>query len=346
MKIVKKIALLSVVALFLSVGSFAQDIHLSQFDAAPLFYNPALSGNIGENGTGRIIMNYKSQWSTYNTFLVSYDQVINNFKVLGGFLAAGVMINTDYAGETSYGNTQLKLIPAFHRGFDKFFLSAGVDVIMNFNTIDESDIILPDDLNGTDPSNQYTLENSTDFYADLDIGIDLGFYIQEARNPLNFGITANRVLGSGGTFIGDSPNFQRYSFNANTILDITPVIALKPSFILQFQEKYNEINFGTYLRFNTQKLTKTVKNIYIGGWYRWDDSAIAGIAFDFPGFTKDHLINLGISYDITVGDYYNSSKWDNTSSVGKNSFEISLKYIFKKGKFTFTPGGIINEPVM
>jgi len=55
---------------------YSQDIHLSQFDAAPLFYNPALSGQIGESGQKRIILNYKSQWRTYNTILASYDQVI------------------------------------------------------------------------------------------------------------------------------------------------------------------------------------------------------------------------------------------------------------------------------
>ncbi|MBQ4215187.1 MAG: type IX secretion system membrane protein PorP/SprF, partial [Bacteroidales bacterium] len=53
-------------------SAMAQDTHFSQFDAAPLYYNPALAGvNECHN---RIYTNYKGQWNTYSTFLASYDQ--------------------------------------------------------------------------------------------------------------------------------------------------------------------------------------------------------------------------------------------------------------------------------
>lgn len=328
--------------LLFSSNIYSQDLHLSQFDASPLFYNPALAGKIEEQGLGRIILNYKSQWRTYNTFLISYDQLIQGVDILGGKIGAGVMINTDYAGETSYGNTQLKIIPAFHKDLGKFWFSTGVDVILNFNNFSNGDVELRTDYGDTNPD--YTLPESKNFFADLDWGFNVGTQIQQ-KYPINLGFTFNRILGTGGGIVEQNDNYRRYSINANTIFDIAENIALKPSFIFQDQKTFIEMNFGTFVRFNLESRTKAIRNAYIGGWCRWDDAFIAGVAFDFPGFTKNDAINLGISYDFTLGDFKDSNSWSPTGS-GKDSFEISLKYIFKKNDFTFTPGGIINEPVM
>ncbi|MBK8805387.1 MAG: PorP/SprF family type IX secretion system membrane protein [Bacteroidales bacterium] len=342
-KILKGIIVVILAAVFISKIS-AQDIHLSQFDAAPLFYNPALAGKIEEQGIGRVILNYKSQWRTYNTFMLSYDQLFTGVNILGGKLGAGVMINGDFAGENSYGNTQLKIIPAYHKDFGNFWFSTGVDVILNYNSLSTKDIIFEGDITNT--GSEYTLPTNKNFYVDLDWGFNIGTQIQK-KYPINLGITLNRLLGNGGGFVEDTTNYRRFSVNANTIFDVATNVALKPSFIMQMQKEYREMNFGTFVRFNFENRSKTIKRAYLGAWYRWDDAIIAGIAFDLPGFSKNDLINIGISWDFTVSQYSDSRKWNKAmNNVGKDSFEFSLKYIFKKGIFNYTPGGIINEPVM
>jgi len=87
------------------------------------------------------------------------------------------MINGDYAGETTYGNTQLKIIPAYHKSMfnDKMIFSTGVDVILDFMSAG-SDLKPACYYDGTCPD--YELADSKDFYADLDFGINLGFFVQ------------------------------------------------------------------------------------------------------------------------------------------------------------------------
>ena len=71
----------------------AQDTHFSQFDAAPLYYNPALAGvNECHN---RIYTNYKGQWRTYNTFLMSYDQHLEKVQLFGGSIGLGALVVAD-----------------------------------------------------------------------------------------------------------------------------------------------------------------------------------------------------------------------------------------------------------
>src|ERR1041385_5654159 len=57
----------------------AQDFHLSQYDAATQYMNPALTGMyLGELGDYKIYTDYRSQWKTistrpYSTMYVAYD---------------------------------------------------------------------------------------------------------------------------------------------------------------------------------------------------------------------------------------------------------------------------------
>lgn len=336
MRVVFKSLLSLLFIVMLTSKVCAQDIMLSQFDAAPLYYNPALAGKIEEQGIGRVIFNGRSQWSTYNTFLLSYDQLIPDLEILGGKIGVGGMINADYAGETSYGNTQFKLIPAFHKSVGNFWFSTGFDIIFNYNSfnVDEAKTKEPLDL-----------AKESQFYADLDWGINVATQIQQ-KYPLNAGFTFSRILGSGGSLIGEEENYRRFSLNTNAIVDVASQIALKPSMIFQCQKEYLELNFGSYVRFDITAYTKAVKNVYLGCWHRVNDALIFGLAFDFPGFTKNDAINFGISYDFTVGEYRESNFWNTSNNVSKDGVEISIKYIFKKNDFVFKPGGIINEPVM
>ena len=58
----------------------AQDAHLSMYDAAPLFLNPAMTGVF--QGDWRVHGQYRTQWKAvnfkpYNSALISFDK---NYK--------------------------------------------------------------------------------------------------------------------------------------------------------------------------------------------------------------------------------------------------------------------------
>ena len=74
--------LLLVTGLLLNVNGIAQDYHLSHYDAAPLYLNPALTGMSKDiRGDYRITSDFRSQWKSlgikqYKTFYVGYDMPI------------------------------------------------------------------------------------------------------------------------------------------------------------------------------------------------------------------------------------------------------------------------------
>lgn len=344
----RKIAIGLSVSLMMSAQTvFSQDVHFSQFDAAPLYFNPALSGLLECNN--RFISNFKGQWSTYNSFMLSYDRPLPAFSLAGGDFGIGALVNADYAGETTYGNTMLKIMPAYHKdiipGF--FKLSTGLDIMFNHNSVDETKVVLPGqiDPNTGEATVGTDFEKTAKMYADLGLGINGEFKLREDF-PVNAGITFHRLAGSGGGgFATDkSPsNYRRFSLNANAVYPVNNTISLLPSFIYLNQKKYNEMNAGTFVKLSLGEQTALLDALYAGAWYRFGDALIFGLAFDKPISTK-WILNFGFSYDLTVSSFSESNKWKSTNNVGKDSFEISIKLINCRLPILLNPEGIINDP--
>ena len=106
----KKILSISFALLALNFAK-AQDWHLSMYDAAPMYLNPAMTGVV--DGEWRVHAHYRNQWSSvnfkpYNTALVSFDmpvgkwgfggQIINyragigNYNALQGLASAAYTV--------------------------------------------------------------------------------------------------------------------------------------------------------------------------------------------------------------------------------------------------------------
>lgn len=325
---------------------FSQDVHFSQFDAAPLYYNPALAGLM--KCDNRFIGNYKGQWKTYQTIMLSYDQPIKDFSLLGGQIGIGGLINADYAGETTYGNTMIKLLPAFHKNIsDVMVLSVGLDLMLNHNGVDESKIMFPGQIDPTTGESAVgtDLEKTGRVYGDVGLGINAQFKLREDI-PLNTGITFNRLAGSGGGGFASTEvptNYRRYSLNANAEYPLNSKITLLPSIIYLNQKKYHEINFGSFGKFSVGGTTPMFDALYVGAWYRVKDAVIFGIAADRKISAK-WTLNFGLSYDLTVSSFRESNKWQTGKNVGKDSFEISVKLIQCKLPIIVNPQGIINDP--
>jgi len=341
MKLYFRLLYVSILATTLTIKAYSQDLHLSQFDAAPLFYNPALSGNF--DGVHRFIFNGKSQWNTYNTALLSYDCMLpSNITLADGKFGIGGIVTEDKSGTLGYGYTILHLMPSYHVSIipnDILFLSAGLDISYTHVGYDLNKGITDYDPANGNPVNNLVGQTSTG-YMDVAAGIN-AYSLIDGVYPVNLGFTLAHLLEPGKSMTNTSLKIntpRRININANSIYSITNKIVLLPSFIWLHQSTSNEINFGTYVKyiFPTNPYAA-----YIGGWWRVGDAAILGIAFDIPGFQSNHVVNVGLSYDITLGQFANSAKWDK-SIAGSNSFEISIKYIIKKGLFRYTPPTKLN----
>jgi type IX secretion system PorP/SprF family membrane protein len=97
------------------VGS-AQDFHLTQYDGAPLYVNPGLTGLF--QGKYRVCGAYRSQWSSitpnqYVTVGLSYDQKIRNK------LAIGVQLMNERAGTGGYNVFGLNVNATYDYAFTR-----------------------------------------------------------------------------------------------------------------------------------------------------------------------------------------------------------------------------------
>lgn len=344
-KIYKKaLAFVILLGLF-AVKVHSQDVHFSQFDAAPLYFNPALAGLIDCNN--RILGNFKSQWATYNTAMISYDQGISKLTTARGKFGVGGFVNVDYAGSTSYGNTLLELIPAYHYDVipSKLTLSAGLTAMFNYNTINHGNIITPgniDPITGQPIVGGNDLENASQFYWDLGAGINAKYMINE-EFPVNLGVAMKRLLGNGGGLEEKVDNYRRFSLNSNAIVPVNTTISFLPSLIYIQQKRYNELNFGSYLKYNLAHITRFLDAAYAGVWYRWEDAVIMGLSAD-KALGKNWLMNVGLNYDLTVSDFRSSNKWQSGKNVRSDSFEISVRFMNCRIPFKVPHQGIINDP--
>ena len=86
----------------------AQDAHFTQWWAAPVAMNPAMTGNF--DGLIRATFNYRNQWfliptlnqnSPYQTFAASVDASLSSERLQNNKFGVGLMFYNDRAGDGS-----------------------------------------------------------------------------------------------------------------------------------------------------------------------------------------------------------------------------------------------------
>lgn len=116
--------LLLILASFLTWQSIqGQDLHFTLFDHAPLWVNPAYTGNF--KGTFRVGGVYRDQW-TYPAGVTGYKtpMAFLDIPIIRGlrpydWVGAGLMFASDRAGTLDFGRTEFRLSAAYFFAFDK-----------------------------------------------------------------------------------------------------------------------------------------------------------------------------------------------------------------------------------
>lgn len=310
----------------------AQDIHFSQFQATPLNLNPALAG--GFDGDIRAVGNHKRQWLTftnaYQTFSASVDAVVPWLRLGKSFFGAGLLFNTDKAGDASFGTNQVRLCASYHlmlTNDSALNLSAGMNGGYNQHNINYNALTFGSQYNGNqyDPflPNGETFGNDNISYLDVSAGVNMSYMINRELS-VNSGLVLNHINKPTQSFwnIDKSELDRRFTFHGGLSWKLNKDLVLLPGFSYQKQVTMHEFNMGGLLKMNIDNIS--LHAIYAGGWMRSKDAGIIEVRFDYRSF------NFGISYDI------NYSKL-NTISKGRGGLELSLIYIYKKYKDALMP---------
>lgn len=296
----------------------SQDFHLSMYDAAPLFLNPAMTGVV--DGQWRVHAQYRNQWKAvnfkpYQTALISFDkpvknwgfggQIINyragigNYNVLQGLASVGYTIPLDKkrAHNLSFGVqgglTQKAVEHQLHT-FDNQYSTT------NGGTFDNS------------------LENGESFggqsfiLPDLNGGILYYYAKQQSRlNPF-VGVSAFNLLTPDESWYGVTNELpMRFYAHAGTRINITETLYLIPKVLYQRQNEFSEITFASDIGIYLKK-----SELYLLGGliYRANDAGVASI-----GLKKANYIARA-SYDVNLSTL-------TAASTGRGGFEISFTYM-------------------
>jgi len=315
----------------------AQDVHFTQFDAAPLLINPAFTG--AHNGQLRASAIYRDQWrsamgeAAFRTVAASVDAPIVRDLSIDDYLAAGIQFYNDKAGDLGLRNNTILASVAYHkflgRNVDKT-LSVGLQGGYTQKGFDLSKAYFGDEFrNGTffqGTSGEYpNLGNSVDYFTvnagigySMALGQNLGISLGAGANNINQPMEtvsrrANSEVGLG----------RRYTGQAGAIWFATDRFSVRPAVLYQSQASASEIVGGSefnYIVGNTE-FRDYATALFIGGWYRSNDAVLATAGVEFKGF------RVGVSYDYTVSDY-------DAATNGNGGFEISLRYV-KPDPLTF-----------
>jgi type IX secretion system PorP/SprF family membrane protein len=307
-------------------ASFAQDIHLSQFNSSPQNLNPAQTGLF--DGDWRFVGNYRSQWSAvpvpYKTFSLSTDTRLKT-KMQNAVPGLGLIVNTDQAGDSKFSTTQVLMSAAIIKKLNKdstHFISLGIQPGITTKSFNTSALTYDNQYDGDkynsalSSGENYSKTKITYF----DIGGGLAYlWKKNYRTQANIGVSAFHINTPKQSFFGDN------SIKLDTKTTISglvqfPVAAqfdVIPTFLYQKQGKFNETVVGAFGKYYLQPIDGIITAVSLGGFYRAKDAFILVANMDYRSF------NVGVSYDI------NTSKLV-AATNNRGGFEISIIYIIKK----------------
>lgn len=325
------IGCVAALALGLGQSAQAQDVHFTQFDASPLIINPANTG--GFDGDFRAAAVYRDQWrsalgpSAFKTFSFSFDMPIVRDISIDDYLAAGLQLYNDRAGDGNLSNMTAMLSVAYHK-----FLGSNADKVLSVGfqggytqkNLDLSRLYFGNEFNegvwnGGTSSEYDWLGTKTDGFiinAGINfsqaVGKNFSYIIGAGVNNINQPLESfdNRQL-SQEVGLG-----MRYTGQLGMIIQTSDRFSIRPAALFQSQATSMELiggsEFHYKLGYDYDLPTSTA--VYAGAWYRHDDAIMATVGVEFKSF------RLGFAYDFNTSQLRNSTN-------GNGGFEVSLRYV-------------------
>ena len=327
-----------------SVMGISQDLHFSQFQTAPLWSNPAFTGDFG--GDMRFIANYRNQWQAlpapYNTGIFSVDtkvQVPNSFSHFG----IGAVVYKDQAGDLGFHTTsaQLSLAYNMYLGSSRksdFYVYAGAQYGRIRQGYDISKAHLENAGQEIDWAGSIGYNDVAAGIAGVWVMPHAFFYggaaISHFNNPtVSFSLQkVDQLPQDENVFL--SPKLDIHL--AGNISLANQQVSLLPVVQYLHQQDHAAWIFGADLMFNNlrQKYFNTTLDWTVGVHHRLQDAFIVSTKFRLS-----EQYNFGISYDLPVSKIQNPS---NAYGAVEIFISVTIPRKLKQGDSPRQGGGIIN----
>jgi len=272
-----KYLLLAFIFLFGWIKSQAQDAHLSQYKAALLLLNPALTG-MSDNSDIRFSGTYRSQWGVLgNSFITTALAVDVPYEEKWGFGA--YVLHTDATNVFTTFNTVLSAAYDIASRNSDYQLTVGLQLGLIYERTNDNKLIFDNqykndagNFDGDLPSGE-RFERHNIFMPEVNMGV---FYRHTDRgsnyNPYG-GISLLHTTSPKESFIGGSESRlpMRIVAIGGSKIRINQNLFLDPSIIFMVQGKANELNIGMLADY---QIKRTLYNVLGGVSYRHQDAII------------------------------------------------------------------------
>lgn len=321
---------MTILFIFLS-SSFlrAQDIHFSQYEAAPHFMNPATMGAF--KGSYRVALNNRDQWGSigvpFRTAAASLDFAIPfRYDLMG----VGIATFQDRSGQGGLQTTTAVFSTAYHiaLGYDGINdLAFGFNTSYTIRSVILDELTFPNQYNGNyffDPSASNSENFGTPSLSNLNCGVGVHwFYTPEDEPHFFFGMAFNNLLGvSDGFFQEDIARAIRTQIHGGASYHLDKDLKIKGKFNYYRQGRSSACIVGLELE-KYMVRTSIEKASFFGGlFYRLNDAVVVLLGADVSN------MRFAISYDVTVSTLVPANNY-------LGGAELSFIY---KGRFKSTKG--------
>ncbi len=323
-----KTALLGIIlSAFFSLNVFGQDVQFSQFYSAPLYLNPAFTG---ATQLTRIGSNYRSQWPALDANFVTLSAYADHFieDINSGI---GILIQTDREGLVGLQSTSFSGLYSYQLPISKVFtvragVSAGyVSRDINFSNLTFGDQFDADGFITGPTAESFSTGERKDYF-------DMGLGALVYSNNAWLGVSNSHTTQPNQSLIGQESKLpMKWSVHGGYKFFLKSGIinhgltaekqerSITPTFQYKKQGQFNQLDLGLYFTFEP---------IIIGAWYRgfpfkqvgdFTNNEAIVLLLGYSKRTRDNILNIGYSYDITISKL-------GASSGGAHEFSISYAW--------------------
>ena len=298
----------------------AQDFHLSQYESAEMYLNPALAGqNMRPDMDFRASTVYRSQWGSmasksFSTTYLGYDQ---KFKERWGL---GANLINNQAGASTFRTFNFMLAGSYNiinSSDKKHILTTGLQLGLMNKSINDAGLTFDQQYSSATGDFDQSAFSGENFLNTSIYKFDAAWGIFYKFNPT--GKTYHPFIGFAFSHISlPSQNFStdksvmpmHWKVNIGADWDINEKITINPGILYMYQKGASEIIIKTSCIY---KLENKEYDIRANLGYRVNDAAIVGVGMRYKDF-----IGL-MSYD------FNTSYLQNYTG-GKGGFELTISY--------------------
>lgn len=320
----KSIKILTAILVAFSTAINAQDVNFSQFYELPLLRNPALAGLY--KGDFRATAAFRNQWNSITTPYVSQalgvEAKFATNENSNNYLALGVQMTNDIAGDSRLGKTQVLPVFTFHKSIsaenDSYislgFMGGPVQQRFDPSKLTFDDQFVNGSYSATNPTQQ-TFSNSNVTYIDASVGM---IFSSTIGNDIRF-------YAGGSLFHFNEP---KVAFNQVNDLKLNRKIMVNAGLsvptgdndrIILYADYFtqggnNQMQGGFMYRHDLLQLDEDETiSISGGSFLRWNDAVVPVLKLDYYG------LGIGLTYDVNISKL-------RAASQSRGGYEVTVSY--------------------